>query len=153
MTYIAYLAGPITGVSYGESVDWREWFIKNLPPEIQGMSPMRGKAYLQMEREIKCSYPNEVMSCDRGIMTRDYNDCQRADVLVVNLLGATKVSIGTVMEIAWAYTERIPVILVIEPTGNPHDHSMIREAVGFRVSTLDEALTVTKAVLLPIPHQ
>jgi len=39
--YIAYLAGPITGVSFDDSVDWRDEMISLLPDEIQGMSPLR----------------------------------------------------------------------------------------------------------------
>jgi hypothetical protein len=82
----------------------------------------------------------------------------RADVLLVNLLGAERVSIGTVMEIAWADAVRVPVVLVMEPSaeentglvpskGNVHEHAMIRECVGFRVQTLDEGLNVVKAIL------
>jgi hypothetical protein len=35
-------------------------------------------------------------------MTRDRFDATRCDVLLVNLLGAERVSIGTMMEVAWA---------------------------------------------------
>jgi len=51
------------------------------------------------------------------------------------------------MEIAWADLSRIPVVLVMEPEKNGHDHAMIREAAGFRVSTLDEGLRIVKAIL------
>ena len=47
--YIAYLAGPITDCSFDECVDWREQACKMLPGEIEGMSPMRGKTYLEGE--------------------------------------------------------------------------------------------------------
>jgi nucleoside 2-deoxyribosyltransferase len=149
MKFIAYLAGPITGTSYGESTDWRETAREKLGPAILGMSPLRAKDYLKHETSIGDSYEDSVLSCSRGIMTRDFNDCQRADILIVNLLDSQRVSIGTVMEIAWAYSNRIPVIAIMEPAGNLHDHAMIREAIGFRVTTLDEAIEVARAVLLP----
>jgi hypothetical protein len=41
------------------------------------------------------------------------------------------------------------LVCVMEKEGNPHDHPMITEAIGFRVETLDEALHVTEKVLLP----
>lgn len=151
--YLAYLAGSISGCSFEGAVDWREEFIKNLPQDIVGLSPMRGKSYLQNEKNIADAYDDSVLSCSRGITTRDFNDCRRSDALVVNVLGATKVSIGTVMEIAWAKSFNIPIIMVIEKEGNVHDHAMIRESIGFRVESLKEAMHVLKVLLLPMPHR
>lgn len=143
-----YLAGPITGLSYAESTDWRDQFEK-LVPGIQCLSPMRGKGYLAKEHSIAKDYPASVLSCQRGIMTRDFFDCIRADAVVVNLLGAKTASLGTVMEIAWSFQAQKPVIAVIEEEGNPHEHPMIREAFGFRVKTLEEAAHVVNVVLWP----
>ena len=86
------------------------------------------------------------LSLPRGVMTRDHWDATRADVLLVNLKGAKAVSIGTVMEIAWAFTHKIPVIAVMEE-GNIHEHMMISEAIGFRVDTLEEGLHMVHALL------
>lgn len=87
------------------------------------------------------------LSGPRGIMTRDRFDATRCGVLLVNLLGATKVSVGTVMEIAWADLKRTPVVVAIEPSGNPHEHAMVTEAIGFRCASMEEALQVTAAIL------
>lgn len=143
-----YLAGPISGLSYEESTDWRNYFA-TLVPRIQCLSPMRGKGYLEREAKIAHDYPEIVLSCQRGIMTRDFFDCLRADAVTVNLLGAKVPSLGTVMEMAWAYQARIPVIAIMEPEGNPHEHPMIRESIGFRVATLEEAAHVLNVVLWP----
>ena len=151
--YIAYLAGPITGLSFGDAVDWRDEFIKLLPDEIVGMSPLRGKTYLENEDSIAAAYEDIVLSSSRGIITRDYNDCKRSDVVVVNFLGATKVSIGTVMEIAWAKSFQIPVIVIMEKENNPHDHPMINESTGFRVDSLQEAADIATVLLMPAPHR
>jgi hypothetical protein len=80
-------------------------------------------------------------------MTRDRFDATRCDVLLVNLLGAERVSIGTVMEIAWADLRRTPIVAVMEE-GNVHEHGMVNEAIGFRVTTLDEALNIIKSILI-----
>lgn len=151
--YIAYLAGPITGLSFDDCVDWREKMISLLPKEIVGMSPLRGKKYLQGKNSIDSSYEEIPLSSQKGITTRDYNDCKRADIIIVNLHGAKKVSIGTVMEIAWAKAFQIPVILIIDKEGNVHDHPMIRESIGFRVETLEEAAHLATVILCPAPHR
>jgi nucleoside 2-deoxyribosyltransferase len=147
-----YLAGPITGLDYEGATDWRYAATRLLAPEIKALSPMRGKEYLSHVKEFTMDgdrySPFSVMSSNRGIMTRDRWDATRCDVLLVNLLGAKRVSIGTVMEIAWADAVRTPIVCIMEPEGNPHEHGMILEAIGFRVPGLEEALHIIKAMLL-----
>ena len=38
----------------------------------------------------------------KGIVTRDRWDVAKADVVLMNLVGATQVSIGTMVELGWA---------------------------------------------------
>jgi hypothetical protein len=87
------------------------------------------------------------MSCAKGITTRDRMDCMRSNMVIANFLGATKTSIGSVMEIAWADSARIPIVLVIDKD-NVHQHPMITECAGFIVSTLEEGMTVLERTLL-----
>lgn len=144
---LVYLAGPITGCTYGDCTDWRGLVSQALEcGSTKCLSPMRGKDYLAQETSLGNNYPHP-LSCPRGIMTRDHWDATRCTVLFVNLLRATRVSIGTVMEIAWSWDNGIPVVVVIEREGNPHDHAMIQEAIGFRVETLDDGIQVVKAIL------
>lgn len=150
---LVYLAGPISGLDYQGATDWRNQAVAALGEiGVKGLSPMRGKEYLAHVTEFTADGDMygalSVMSSNRGIMTRDRYDATRCDVLLVNLLGAAKVSIGTVMEIAWADAHRIPIVCVMEPEGNPHDHGMIKEAISFRVTNLREALRITGAILL-----
>ncbi len=157
-----YLAGPITGCTYDGCTSWRDQFAEHLALECQRnaethfdfsdlrcLSPMRGKDYLLTQTSIGDSYPDTLLSSQRAIMTRDYFDCMRADALVVNLLGADRVSIGTVMEVAWAYSKRTPVIAVMEEQGNCHEHSMLREAFGYRCTTLEQAAYLSLMLLWP----
>lgn len=148
-----YLAGPIAGLSYRGCTDWRHTAAADLHPHgIAALSPLRGKEYLAHLESISSDGKEYahlgVLATPRGVMTRDRFDAMRCDVLLVNLLGAKKVSIGTVMEIAWADARRTPIVCAIEDTGNPHEHMMISEALGFRVTTLAEALHVVKAILV-----
>jgi hypothetical protein len=148
-----YLAGPITGLDFKGCTDWREYARKDLSGSgITGLSPLRAKEYLaQLPGPISGTGEEYahlgVMSLPRGVMTRDRFDATRCDVLLVNLLGAKTVSIGTVMEIAMADVVRTPIVCAMEQAGNPHEHMMIAEAIGFRVPSLDEALHVVKAIL------
>jgi nucleoside 2-deoxyribosyltransferase len=148
-----YLAGPITGLDYKGCTDWREYAKADLAGAgIAGLSPLRAKEYLAALPGPISGTGEEyahlgVMSLPRGVMTRDRFDATRCDVLLVNLLGAKAVSIGTVMEIAMADAVRTPIVCAMEPSGNPHEHMMIAEAIGFRVPSIDEALHVVKAIL------
>jgi|YelNatPaOPRAMG01_1025707.scaffolds.fasta_scaffold41937_2 hypothetical protein len=146
--FLLYCAGPITGLSYGESVDWREYVASKLPPYIKAVSPMRGKKYLANEKNIKNSYEEHPLSSQKGITCRDRMDVMRCDMILVNFLGATKVSIGSVMEIAWADAWRKPIIVVMEKD-NVHSHAMIQEVSCFIVSDLDKAIEIAIAVLSP----
>lgn len=149
-----YLAGPITGLSYAGSTNWREYAEKVLAEaEIEGVSPMRAKDYLASLGTISGhgrDYHNmNVMSQQHSVITRDRFDTQRCDVVLMNLLGAKQVSIGTMVELGWADAARVPVVLVREEpgTGGVHDHMFVHELGGFGVATLDEGLDVVKAIL------
>jgi len=145
---LLYLVGPITGVSFGESTDWREYVATKLPGHIQAVSPMRGKKYLQKEKSIKDSYEEIPLSSQKGITCRDRMDVMRCHAILVNFLGATKVSIGSVVEIAWADAWRKPIIIAMEKD-NIHSHAMIREVAGFITSDLDDAIMIATAILSP----
>lgn len=151
-----YLAGPIAGLGYAGATEWREDASSALEAVgIKALSPMRAKEYLaSVERDVGFSATCEEyghlspLSGPRGIMTRDRFDATRCDVLLVNLLGADKVSIGTVMEIAWADLRRTPIVCCIEADGsNVHEHCMVTEAIGFRCASLAEGLHVTRSIL------
>lgn len=146
-----YLAGPVTGLSYSGALEWREYAMAELKlAGITAFSPMRAKQHLTHIGKLSPTCEGYThLSSPRSIMTRDRWDATRCEVMLVNLLGATQVSIGTVMEIAWADLSRIPIILAIENEGNPHEHAMIHEAIGYRVPTLIEALTIVQHMLLP----
>jgi hypothetical protein len=71
--------------------------------KVKCLSPLRGKEFLKQERELKGSYAMYPLSTDKGITFRDHWHVKRCDLVLANLAGATRVSIGTVMEIAWAH--------------------------------------------------
>ncbi|MCC6404823.1 MAG: nucleoside 2-deoxyribosyltransferase [Candidatus Yanofskybacteria bacterium] len=146
--FLIYLAGPIVGSTYEECTRWRTHVAELLPPHIVAASPMRGKQYLRPAGVITGPHEELPLSSQKGITCRDRMDVMRCDLILVNLVGARTVSIGTVMEIAWADAFRKPIVIAMDDP-NVHWHSMIREVAGFIVPTLDEAVSVAVAVLSP----
>ena len=153
-----YLAGPIRSLTYGGATSWRDhatFTLKDLG--IAALSPMRGKGYLKGETSVgqnalKDSYEQYPLSTNKAILCRDYRDCTTSDAVIMYLVGAKTVSIGTVMEAAWAHAARVPLIVVIEKDKtNIHEHGLLMEVCNFRVGTMAEAIGVAAAVLLPSP--
>jgi nucleoside 2-deoxyribosyltransferase len=143
-----YLAGPISGLSYEQATLWRAVAANWLEDfGITCYSPMRGKKHLALVGQIEHDYPEDVLTTQRGIMCRDHNDVARADLVLANLRGVSRVSVGTVMELAWAFERGTPVVAILEAEGNPHDHPMVREAIDYRVTSLEHALEVTRSIL------
>lgn len=142
-----YLAGPVGGLSYKESVDWREYAKSELAKYgIIGVSPMRAKEHLA-NCEVLLNPDENVISCQRGLITRCRFDVMTCDVMLVNLLGAKEISKGTLIEYGWADAYRKPIITISEKEGNVHEHPFVRELTGFRVETLEEGLKVVRDVL------
>jgi nucleoside 2-deoxyribosyltransferase len=137
--FLVYLAGPITGVTYDGCTEWREYVKDKVDNSILTLSPMRGKQFIKERSEgglIGMSFEDSLLASNKGINTRDYFDVQRADAIFVNFLGAKKVSIGTVMEIAWARAFNKPVVCIMEEN-NIHQHSMLNYACGYITNDLD----------------
>ncbi|MFA6082581.1 MAG: nucleoside 2-deoxyribosyltransferase [Patescibacteria group bacterium] len=143
-----YLAGPIAGQTYDQSNDWRINTGDRLRElGMVPLSPMRGKdpqAFVPgFDRE---STP---LTSARGIKARDKYDVHRSSAVLANFLGATDKSIGTACEFSWADDAGVPVIAVMEPSGNPNDHPFIRETAFCVVTTLGEAIEVLRWIVLP----
>src|SRR5262249_50278719 len=88
-----YLCGPINGCTDAEAKDWRNAVKRHFP---DALDPMR-RDYRGKEAE---SY--------REIVELDKRDVEAADVILVNY---DKPSVGTSMEILWAWLKETPIIL------------------------------------------
>ena len=68
-----YLAGPISGLTFEGAQDWRTYFSNKINPEIQCLSPLRGKDYLKMRGPLEGSYDDfpchQIEALQRGIAT------------------------------------------------------------------------------------
>ena len=152
-----YLAGPIDGLSYREGVEWRRYAQEKLAVEgIKAQSPQRGKDYIGDNPELaaemdfakqEAAFSANIMSTGRMIMTRDKFDALNCSILLVNFAGAKRASIGTVMEIAWAYLQGKPIIVVADEEDVLHrSHPMLRETFSCVTNSLDEALDVVRGL-------
>lgn len=147
-----YLAGPITGLSYNEITSWRNQVSSYLTDvsngRIECYSPLRSKECLSSEQKIELFYDHDVTLHPKAIMQRDHFDCMTADLIFVNMLQSKSISVGTVMEIAWSYAYRKPLVLVMEEN-NIHIHPMVEQATLYQVGTIEEGAILAKQVLLP----
>lgn len=155
-----YLAGPITGLDYGNArYGWRKVFSDRMnivAPHIECFSPMRAKDFLDGQQILQCKGEDldrigNALARPLGILTRDANDVSNRDLIVANFLGADRVSIGTTWEIGYAaaQTPRKPVIVIMEDEGNVHDHVFITHTAGYRVNNIEDAVLIAASILTP----
>jgi hypothetical protein len=77
------------------------------PTGIVGYSPMRAKEYLAGLGVLSgdpSAYENFILSSAKGITYRDSWDVATCDLMLVNLMGAETISIGTVLEVGMGYS-------------------------------------------------
>lgn len=95
-----YLCGPITNCNDQEASGWRDRVLEVFP---HAFDPMR--------RDFR---GKDAMAHMREIVELDKFDIRRSDVLLVGWNG-DKPSVGTSMEIMYAWTLGIPVITWMQP--------------------------------------
>lgn len=141
-----YLAGPITGLSYDGCTEWRDSVKGDL--EAKGykcLTPMRGKEHLQ---EIHCLPSGGMVgiASDHNIYERDRYDVHRCDILLVNLVGAQRVSVGTMFEMAWGWKAG-KFVLTCMDSGNVHEHAFVKQASSLLVPSLTDAVNYLTNIL------
>jgi nucleoside 2-deoxyribosyltransferase len=174
MSKTIYLAGPITGLNYGEArYGFREEFTRIMGrlvgDKVACVSPMRGKDALEdlynssaITGTPSMDYADVPISTDKAIVTRDFHDVSTCDMMLASFLGAKEVSIGTCVEFGFAHAARTPIILVMEKPEklefqnaenrekyNPHIHGFICEIAGYWVDNLEEAARIAASFLVP----
>ena len=135
-----YCVHPISGLSFKQVVD----YYSRVVPALEHLGynvfhPMIGKMYLQTEGSIKSEGYDNPLSKDHAIMGRDHWMVRTSDIIYANLLGAKIVSIGSCMELAWAYDRGKHTVVVMEKN-NPHRHAFVLEAAHIVFETEKEAL-------------
>lgn len=134
-----YLAGSITGLGYDEVVEKFENARDRLTHVgYEVIHPMLGKEALRNEVDLKPRDYNNPVSTNHAIVERDRWMVAQADIVFCNLLGATRVSIGSCMELAWGELQHKHIVLVMEKD-NIHRHAFILEAADIIYETEEDA--------------
>ena len=148
MSNLVYLCGPMAGLTWTEANEWRAKVKKHLGSlGIECLCPLRNKTtvYETGDEIIKSSY-NHPLCTPKGIVTLDFNDIRRCDLLFANFLGVNAISIGSILEIGAAHILNKPVILCCEGD-NIHYHVMISEIADFIVGNLREGIKIAESIL------
>lgn len=136
-----YLAGPISGLGYLEVVTAYQKKTEKLQAMgYEVLCPMTGKSYLRNELEFK-DHGQEAfpVSTNHAIFERDKWLVGNCDIVLADLTQAhERVSIGTVMELAWASLLGKHTLVVL-PKTNIHHHAFILEAADIVFETGSEA--------------
>jgi len=135
-----YLAGSISGLAYDEVIEKIEYRKMRLGMHFRVFHPMMGKQYLRNETKFKASgYEDFPPSTNHAIFERDRWMVEQCDIILVDLRDATLVSIGSMMEMAWASLLGKLVVTVMEED-NIHQHAFVLEASDVVFEDVDEAL-------------
>lgn len=149
-----YLAGPITGLSYGGATGWRHQVVGELAeraPHIRCIDPMRAKQHLAAVEAIGPFGHEGGLLDGHAVVQRDLWDVARSDVLLMNLAGSKAASIGCMVELGWAKAHRRFSIVVLPhdergPGGNPHDHLFVHEVASALVPDLWAAISILESM-------
>ena len=80
------------------------------------------------------------------LTTRDLLMVRSADVLILDCLGATSISRGSVLEMGWASALQKPFVIIAEE-GNPHSFNMSKSLTPFIVPTRAQAAEIVNTLL------
>ena len=134
-----YLAGPITGKSFDEVMSrYKEKTAILVDFGYEVLSPMTAKGGLKgVGAFVSTGYAGPVAN-DHSIFERDRWMVTQADVVLADLSNAVSISIGTMMELAWASYLNKHTVLVMQH-GNVHDHAFVKEAADVRFGDMENA--------------
>lgn len=136
-----YIASPISGLTSEEVFDYFDGTERKL--RLCGFdpySPMTAKDYLRGEvRMNPQGYARHSASTAHAIYKRDKWMLSSSDVVFVNLLNGTEISIGCMFELAWA--DMLGKHVVVVSNGEPpYDHAFVKQAADIVFTSLDGAL-------------
>lgn len=137
-----YIAGSISGRSGEEVIS----YFGNTKALLTGMgfdvlSPMTGKGHFRNEIKFKTNGYGNPISTNHAIIERDRWMVSMADIVYCNLTMVTApiVSIGSMMELAWAHHMGKHTVLAMQK-GNIHQHAFVLEAADIIFETHDDAI-------------
>lgn len=124
-----YLAGPIDGIPYSESMEWRTWLTNALPDYVffNPAAPYKNVNNLPVEAHNICEINNKALEV--------------SSVVVAYLNGEGR-AIGTIREIEKAVVSRTPVVVILD---SEHHHVSLCDTIV--VKNTDEAVEAIKGLI------
>lgn len=143
-----YLAGPISGNSYDDvSSYFTDMTSVLVDLGYAVLHPMLGKEVLRTEIKLKASGYGNPESTNHAILERDKWMVSQSDIVLCNLMmGKDMVSIGSVMELAWACMMNKLTIVVMQKD-NIHQHAFVIEAADIIYEDINDAIRHLKKLL------
>lgn len=145
-----YLSGPITGLTYQQArFTWRNDFADMLSNGVTPLSPMRHEGHLAEMGNVGIepdNLPKHLFSHPKMIVTKDFLDIDECTIMVVYLLGAEKVSQGTLIEMGYAYAKSKTIITITDDS-NIHNTPFIGVISSVIVPTLKDAAIIVNSLL------
>lgn len=133
-----YLAGPITGKSK-EAI--REDFLGR-KDALEAMGYQVILPFMDMDLLRNENLPAHSMKTlleDPVIVSRDKWFVSQADIMWANFLWAGRVSIGTIMEMAWAFQAGKHIVVTMEDA-NPHNHAFVKQSTSIILKDIEATL-------------
>lgn len=142
----------MAGLTWRQALEWREELEKSLEDHWNIINPVKMQQVgVNLDDLIVTSSQKDdkllLAHTATGICAQDEFFIDRSDWLLCNFLNATKISIGTVWEIGYAWAKGKKILTVLEP-GSIHDHQFIRRRSHVFTSDFEEALEFLAAIAI-----
>jgi len=142
-----YISRPISGCSYDDVVSWYEDTAKELRASgYDILMPMTGKKSLRTEIKFKSHGYGNPTSTNHAIFERDKWMTENCDIFITYLTSADIVSIGSMMELAWASLLGKHTIVIIGEE-NIHKHAFVLEAADIVLPDYESAMDYLKTFI------
>lgn len=140
-----YIAHPISGLSYEEVMSYYHKVISNLQDYYEIFHPMLGKEYLRTEIKFKAEGYDNPVSTNHAIVERDHWMVSMVDIVYVDFTDIENVSIGCVMELAWAMHMGKHTVVVMDKE-NIHRHAFIIECADIIFEAENHAMWYLRSI-------
>ena len=139
-----YLGGPMSGMTWRQAMEWRWTAQTRLEHSWRLINPCRTQIPMDKLDEVIIASTQKDGDLDlhltaTGITAQDEFFIDQSDWLLVNFLGAERVSIGTVWEMGYAWAKGKKIVTVVEP-GSINDHPFTRRRSHVFTPDFEEAL-------------
>ena len=138
-----YLAGIIEGSKIDLCRTWRQELIACYS-NWKGSGKNYGTICFLNPLNGEDNFSNDGLSSDfppAAIFIKDYNAIKKSDLFIVNMdtFGSSRTNIGTLLEIAFAYEARIPVVMI---TNNEmhKKHPFLSSIVSYYCESVEELI-------------